>query len=100
MSDGLHKYPGNLKHHKVDAPKRDPLFTDAAVELEPEIFDARYIRDIYEAARAKDAELIQMAYNALLAITDESCGQLERLGIAHSALDSLTAEGYKPTQAE
>ena len=43
--------------------QRHPLFSDAAVDA-PRIFDSRHIRDTYEAARVKDADLIQQFYNA------------------------------------
>lgn len=44
--------------------KLPPLFSDAAVDA-PRFFDGRYIRDTYEEARAKDAELIGRLLKAL-----------------------------------
>lgn len=66
---------------------RLPLFTDAAVELEPEIFDARYIRDVYEAARAKDAELIQMLVD----------GAYEGGDPLMNAMNAAKAAGFEPS---
>ena len=90
MSDELNPYPGNLKHHKVDAPaRREPLLGDELIEAFNEdqyeqcasdwkmCEDASFhftnghlagMREIiphYEAARAKDAELIQRLVDGL-----------------------------------
>jgi len=59
MSDELNPYPGNLKHHRVE-----PLLSDEQV-LDLRSYPPEEIRDIYEAARAKDAELIQRLVDAL-----------------------------------
>ena len=59
MSDELHKYPGNLKHHKVA-----PLLSDADLGYVKDTHTPEQVRDIYEAARAKDAELIQRLVDA------------------------------------
>jgi hypothetical protein len=123
MSDELHKYPGNLKHHKVDKEgqrkllcemmedddnsglydmaKRPPLLSDdALVELTYVKEDGRrpseQVRDIYEEARAKDAELIQRLVDGLQQIADEGhwTPDMDEL------LNVSAAAGFKPTQAE
>lgn len=61
MSDELHRYPGNLKHHKVDKEKRTPLFGEGLLPFG----DKAEMVKAYEAARAKDAELIQRLVDEL-----------------------------------
>ena len=55
MNDELNPYPGNLKHHKLE-----PLLSDEQV-LDLRSYPPEEIRDIYEAARAKDAEVREAA---------------------------------------
>ena len=137
MSDELNPYPGNLKHHKVDAPKREPLLSDDAImdmwyfgdpndtkNLDVPIDDAvpddyyewggKDARDFYEAARAKDAELIQRLVDALEGLVylefcnDEGLSSgaptskdwKNAFDKAQQQIDAAAAAGYKPTQAE
>lgn len=58
MSDELNPYPGNLKHHRVD-----PLLSDEQV-MDARAWPPEEVRHYYEAARAKDAELIQRLVDA------------------------------------
>ena len=67
---------------------------------------AKMIRDIYEAARAKDAELIQMLVDALewVAAYDNGCplptwekGYNNAWSIANSARAAAEAAGFKPS---
>ena len=120
----LHPYPGNLKHHKVnkkeqrkllcemmkddaksgmyDLPKREPLLSDEQISnmafLRPadarEMFIADRVCEAYEAARAKDAELIQQLVDAL---------HFERMSLvscieSQKALDAAAAAGFKPSE--
>ena len=98
MSDELNPYPGNLKHHRVEPMKWRPvLFTDAALDLH-EIFDARHMRDEYEAARAKDAELIQRLVDGLKHAQrfaeEYGYGPLQTV---EWDLDAAAAAGFKPS---
>lgn len=123
MSDELHKYPGNLKHHKVDkeeqrkllsdimaddakdglydTAKRKPLLSDADIES---LKDGRmevglgmkHARQVYEAARAKDEELIQRLVNCLHAVANLSDRDAdERATVARPGLEAAAAAGFK-----
>lgn len=77
MSDELNPYPGNMKRHRVE-----PLLSDEDVEIMASKEASNWsplhrrdaadgasetierVRDIYESARAKDAELIQTLFDA------------------------------------
>lgn len=101
MSDELHKYPGNLKHHKVD-----PLLSDAdliekfRVKHDEEydgyahgiagINNATHVRNVYESARAKDAELIQRLVDGWFA-NDNG----EKMV---SAINEAISAGFKPSE--
>ncbi len=74
--------------------KREPLLSDR------NLWDrsAEIVRDFYEAARAKDAELIQRLVDGLhnvatLADVDTD----ERSTIARNPLAAAEAAGFKPT---
>lgn len=86
--------------------KREPLLSDKLIEHSVSTLpDNGYIRriakecfedarSIYEAARAKDAELIQMLVNAL---------EFERMSLvscmeSKKALDAAAAAGFKPSE--
>lgn len=84
--------------------KREPLLgdeqiSDLAFKNEGRAAATRYamgaeVRDFYEAARAKDAELIQMLVNAL---------EFERMSLvscmeSKKALDAAAAAGFKPSE--
>jgi hypothetical protein len=59
---------------------------------------AAYVRDIYEAARAKDAELIQMLVDDLRLLRIEfgnRVGQTTEIGIA--SLSDAEDAGFKPS---
>lgn len=127
----LHPYPGNLKHHKVDKErqrkllcemmkddaksglynekKREPLLSDdefyAAEDFgagEKEYVISRSeVRDIYEAARAKDAELIQQLVDEVAAWMQPDLDERFRGEQWHQSkriLDAASAAGFKPTE--
>jgi hypothetical protein len=79
--------------------KREPLVSDKDIN-DPKLvipLGAKMIRDIYEAARAKDAELIQMLVDDLRILRIEfgnRVGQTTEIGIA--SLSAAEAAGYKP----
>lgn len=103
MSDELNKYPGNLKHHNVDAPKREPLLFEEDI-IYPKDFgpslDAFQVAVIYEAARAKDAELIQRLVD--LIFHSPSCfydvAGYKCSCMAGAALELAEAAGFKPSE--
>lgn len=111
MSDELHKYPGNLKHHNVDAPaRREPLLSEyelqnRTAEYGHEVWGPYWNRDRviahYEAARAKDAELIQRLVDAIA--YSRKHGPAATLGdchwdiALHNALSDASQLGFKPT---
>ena len=74
---------------------RPPLLSDEDIN-DPKLvipLGAKMIRDIYEAARAKDAELIQMLVDGL---------HFERMSLvacmeSQKALDAAAAAGFKPS---
>jgi hypothetical protein len=88
MTDDLHKYPGNLRHHEV---KKLPLYTDAALDM-PEVFGVREIRDTYEEVRQQQARLIQTLVNTLQQVADEGTWTPEM----HEALREAEQHGFKP----
>jgi hypothetical protein len=75
---------------------RPPLLSDEAI-LNPDLIiplGTKMVRDIYEAARAKDAELIQQLVDGL---------HFERMSLvscmeSQKALDAAAAAGFKPTE--
>lgn len=102
MSDPLNPYPGNLRRHIVDNSDLQVLIlrTNDMEGLE-------HVRDIYEAARAKDAELIQRLVNALeyVASYDNGCplptwekGYDEAWAYANAVRKEADAHGFKPTE--
>ena len=100
MSDPLNPYPGNLRRHIVDNSDLQVLIlrTNDMEGLE-------HVRDIYEAARAKDAELIQRLVDASSKIRhwhDAHDGGMIVSGDSvrglWSALSAADARGFKPTE--
>jgi hypothetical protein len=91
--------------------KREPLLSDEELmELTYVKEDGRrpseQVRDFYEAARAKDAELIQRLVDALewVAAYDNGCplptwerGYNNAWSIANSARAAAKAAGFKPS---
>lgn len=75
---------------------RPPLLSDEDIN-DPKLvipLGAKMIRDIYEAARAKDAELIQRLVDGL---------HFERMSLvscmeSQKALDAAAAAGFKPSE--
>jgi hypothetical protein len=88
--------------------KREPLVSDEDIN-DPKLvipIGAKMIRDIYENARAKDAELIQHLVDALewVAAYDNGCplptwekGYNNAWSIANSARAAAAAAGFKPS---
>jgi hypothetical protein len=82
--------------------KREPLLSDKDIN-DPKLvipLGAKMIRDIYEAARAKDAELIQMLVDDLRLLRIEfgnRVGQTTEIGIA--SLSAAEADGLKPSDS-
>ncbi len=75
--------------------KREPLLSDRNLwDRSPE-----QVRDFYEAARAKDAELIQMLVDALANLRDiheERAGREPLTGM--DELEAAAAAGFKPSE--
>ena len=81
--------------------KREPLLSDERI-LDPELtipLGAKMVRDIYEAARAKDAELIQRLVDGLAHAQDmakqHGFGPMETV---NWDLDAAAAAGFTATQ--
>ena len=80
--------------------KREPLLSDEDIN-DPKLvipLGAKMIRDIYEADRAKDAELIQQLVDALenlREIHQEWAGREALTGM--DELAAAAAAGFKPT---
>lgn len=105
MSDPLNPYPGNLRRHIVDNSDLQVLIlrTNDMEGLE-------HVRDIYEAARAKDAELIQKLVDALDWYVKEddvmeggewdemNAPWIEGRNEAEKVLAAADARGFKPTE--
>lgn len=87
MSDELNPYPGNLKHHRVD-----PLLSDEQV-MDARAWPPEEVRHYYEAARAKDAELIQRLVDALQYLGDIGVWYPEQA----EALNAAEEAGFKPS---
>jgi hypothetical protein len=124
----LHPYPGNLKHHKVDKEerrkllcemmkddaksglynekKRHPLLRDSdlAVGIKTGVnrrMTLSEVRDYYEAARAKDAELIQQLMDEVAAWMQPDLDERFRGEQWHQSkriLDAAAAAGFKPSE--
>lgn len=115
MSDELHKYPGNLKHHKVE-----PLLTNVLKEaMCGDLLNAEQVskyalgeavgrrmgveiaRDFYEHARAKDAELIQALVDEVAKWMGPNIDERFRgpeWYKSKSVLDAAAASGFKPSE--
>jgi hypothetical protein len=102
MSDPLNPYPGNLRRHIVDNSDLQVLIlrTNDMEGLE-------HVRDIYEAARAKDAELIQRLVDAimdnaryrLLTEGEEGDTVSDFMNMTlNEALAAADAHGFKPSE--
>ena len=93
MSDPLNPYPGNLRRHIVDNSDLQVLIlrTNDMEGLE-------HVRDIYEAARAKDAELIQELFDALVQPIVSMDAPIEMLAKAKGAIELAYAHGFKPNE--
>lgn len=82
--------------------KREPLLSDEDIN-DPKLvipIGAKMIRDIYEAARAKDAELIQQLVDDLRLLRIEfgnRVGQTTHIGIP--SLSDAEAAGFKPSDS-
>jgi hypothetical protein len=82
--------------------KREPLLSDEDIN-DPKLvipIGAKMIRDIYEAARAKDAELIQQLVDDLRLLRIEfgnRVGQTTEIGIA--SLSAAEADGFKSSDS-
>jgi hypothetical protein len=80
--------------------KREPLLSDKDIN-DPKLvipLGAKMIRDIYEADRAKDAELIQQLVDDLRILRIDfgnRVGQTTQIGIA--SLSAAEAAGFKPS---
>ena len=80
--------------------KREPLLSDKDIN-DPKLvipLGAKMIRDIYEAARAKDAELIQQLVDDLRLLRIDfgnRVGQTTEVGVA--SLSAAEDAGFKPS---
>jgi len=86
--------------------KQEPLLSDADLGYIKDTHTPEQVRDIYEAARAKDAELIQQLVDGLewVAAYDNGCplptwekGYNNAWSIANSARAAAKAAGFKPS---
>lgn len=87
--------------------KRQPLLSDDMLKDAEEVVEVSSVpvdklykfREIYEAARAKDAELIQQLVNALQNAHDRHNGVGGTMYISeeHKALSAAKAAGFKPS---
>jgi hypothetical protein len=86
--------------------KREPLLSDGDLGYVKDTHTPEQVRDTYEAARDKDAELIQMLVDALewVAAYDNGCplptwekGYNNAWSIANSARAAAKAAGFKPS---
>jgi len=80
--------------------KRQPLLSDDDIN-DPKLvipLGAKMIRDIYEAARAKDAELIQELLDALVPPMVSLDAPLEMMVKAKGAIELAASAGFKPTE--
>ena len=78
--------------------KREPLLSDKDIN-DPKLvipLGAKMIRDIYEAARAKDAELIQQLVDALANLRHIYEFREPLTGM--DELEAAAAAGFKPTE--
>jgi|688.fasta_scaffold293414_4 hypothetical protein len=79
--------------------KREPLLSDADLGYVKDTHIAEQVRDTYEAARAKDAELIQQLVDALANLRDiheERAGREPLTGM--DELEAAEAAGFKPSE--
>ena len=92
----------------MSTPPRPPLLSDEAIHS-PELtipLGTKMVRDIYEAARAKDAELIQMLVDCIRhsyhldPFDTIKSAKYYALGgkTQHDALNAAAAAGFKPTE--
>jgi predicted RNase H-like HicB family nuclease len=80
--------------------KREPLLSNADLGYVKDTHTCEQVRDTYEAARAKDAELIQMLVDDLRILRIEfgnRVGQTTEIGIA--SLSDAEAAGFKPSDS-
>jgi hypothetical protein len=76
---------------------RPPLLSDEDLQDEDRgVFgmEREEVRDFYEAARAKDAELIQQLVDGLQQIADEGHWTPDM----HELLNAAAAAGFKPSE--
>jgi hypothetical protein len=87
--------------------KREPLLSDDGINKlvpsEADFYDCELtghrVREVYEAARAKDAELIQRLVDDLRLLRIEygnRLGRTTQIGI--DSLSTAEADGFKPTE--
>jgi len=77
--------------------KQEPLVSDEDIN-DPKLvipLGAKMIRDIYEASRAKDAELIQQMVDGFIGVY--WMGQEASKKLITELLATAAAAGYKPT---
>ena len=79
--------------------KREPLLSNADLGYVKDTHTPEQVRDTYEAARDKDAELIQQLVNALQNAHDRHNGVGGTMYISeeHKALSAAKAAGFKPS---
>jgi DNA-binding GntR family transcriptional regulator len=73
--------------------KREPLLSDADLGYVKDTHTPEQVRDIYEAARAKDAELIQQLVDALHRFDPSGLFETSEVPLA-----AAKAAGFKPSQ--
>jgi hypothetical protein len=78
--------------------KRDPLLSDTDLGYVKDMHTPEQVRDIYEAARVKDAELIQRLVDALnVACNYAVCYEDAEFVKGADALSAAEAAGFKPS---
>ena len=87
--------------------KREPLLSDSSLKDAEETIEVSSVpvdklyrfREIYEASRAKDAELIQMLVDAMYSLRKSvRMAPYNTLLGFDNALDAATAQGFKPSE--
>ena len=115
MSDELHKYPGNLKHHKVEEHTQEVasvvLHVNDKLDALQRLTEVKGFVRGYKSARAKDAELIQRLVDVLAKMAHYEA--LYRSGLSkqtvfenwqelasewHEIRQLAAAAGFKPSE--
>ena len=79
--------------------KREPLLSNADLGYVKDTHTPEQVKDIYEVARAKDAELIQQLVDALANLRDIHQFRVGREPLTGTdELEAAEAAGFKPSE--